>query len=151
MGYCSPMGRDSIRDKGLRDLGATERLRRIAYDANGVANPYPVRCKLLIEYKAELKKHHRKVSLECHPDRTLSDPDETRKEKEARFNEVTRAVNFLMGIAAQRPKPPPVQQPVPQVVIVMNVGGQSFGINDLRHGTQTSQTRVDPGYWPWHD
>jgi hypothetical protein len=153
--------RDAIRDAGLRELGATSRLNKIAFDGNGRPRPYPERCKLTEEYKSELKKHQREVALECHPDRNIGASDDVLKEQGSRFNRVTRAVNFLMTLSPQEPRPPRPVAPrmVPQgmppgVVMVINLGNRGIGITDLRHGsataTGTTTSGGNQGYWPWH-
>ena len=148
---------DAIRDEGLRELGAKTRLRRVAFDKEGRGRTYLVRCRLLAAYKVELKKTHRAIALECHPDRTVDDPESERTKKEDRFKRITRAVEYVMGLSACPPKarPPVARMPsrMPNVraarVIVVNLGGRSMGIDDLRYGTapRTNSTTADD--WPW--
>jgi hypothetical protein len=150
---------DAIRDAGLRELGAHARLRKIAIGDNGQPRPYEERCKLFDAYKAELKKTHRSVALECHPDRNLEASEEDRAKKETRFKRVTSAVDFLMTLA---PRPP--AQPQPQMhlqhmappgarIIIINLGGQPLSMGNFRWpgGTVQNTTTASSNYWPWHD
>ena len=158
------MKRDAIRDAGLRELGAYDRLREISQDAQGRPHPFEERCRRFEEYKVELKKVHRKVSLECHPDRNMDASEEERKRKSERFNRVTRAVNFLLN--ELKPKPPQARRPMPmgifsggQVVsrgqggvVIVNLGGQRITINDMRFSggvSNSTTTSSTGGYWPW--
>ena len=110
------------------------------------------------EYKVELKKLHREIALECHPDRNMEASDEDRQAKAERFNRTTRAVNFLMGM---KPAPPqPARRPVPNqpfpvrggFAVIINLGNRGMGINDLRYGagTSTNATSTSGNHWPWH-
>lgn len=150
------MKRDAIRDEGLRELGVFGRLRKITVDHHGRARPYEERCRLFEEYKAELKKKHREISLECHPDRNLEASEEERERLGAKFNRLTRAINYILNDV--KPKPPrrPAPQPVRKVAfasrapsgIVVNMNGQPISINDLRFGTGTTAS-TGGGIWPW--
>jgi hypothetical protein len=158
--YRIPVKRDAIRDAGLKELGAHARLKAIAFEKNGRARAYPERCRLLTEYKAELKSEHRKIALECHPDRNMDASDDDRKVKEDRFKRITRAVNFLMGIESSHPRPAPrvpTMRPMPQrqgFVMVVNMGQGGMGLHDMRFGsTSANATTPSTGsqnYWPWH-
>jgi hypothetical protein len=152
--YAVVMRRDAIRDAGLRELGAHARLHRIAYDERGAQRPYHDRCKLLDEYKKELKTEHRKMALECHPDRNADTPEDERNRRTERFKRITRAVEFLMGLAP-RPSAPPIPRPrvrpMPAAaVIIVNLGGQRMHMGDFRWGsTSTSSSTTSGNYWPW--
>lgn len=114
----------------------------------------------MTEYKAELKSEHRKIALECHPDRNMDASDDERKAKETKFKQVTAAVNFLMGIEPSHPRPvqrQPTMRPIPRrqgFVMVVNMGQGGMGIHDMRFGSTSTNTTTtsasSPGYWPWH-
>jgi len=152
--------RDVIRDAGLKELGAHARLKDIAFEKDGRPRAYPERCRLLKEYKVGLKKLHREMALECHPDRNMDASDDARKVKEERFKRITRAVNFLMGIESSHPRPPrrpPTMRPMPirqGFVMVVNMGQGGMGLHDLRFGSTnpnaTATSTGSPNYWPWH-
>ena len=110
------------------------------------------------EYKSSLKKTHREMALECHPDRNMEASSDDRKAKEERFKRITSAFNFLMRL---KPAPPqPVSRPIPNqpfpvrsgFAVIINLGNRGMGINDLRYGTgtTTNQTTTAGGHWPWH-
>lgn len=86
---------DSTIDAGLRELGARERLSRISFDERGQQRSYQSQCKLLDEYKCELKKTYRAIARECHPDRTRDLSEKERQEREYRFKCISRAFEFL--------------------------------------------------------
>ena len=147
LGYALIMRRDAIRDAGLRELGAQARLKAIAIDDHGRPRPFGERQKLFAEYKLELKKQHREIALECHPDRNVDVPEDERAQKEQRFKQVTSAVEFLMTLQPRPPAPPR-----PQIVII-NLGGQPMSMGNFRWGgttTGTSTTTASGNYWPWH-
>lgn len=96
---------DSTRDRGLQEIGAQARLRLVTHAPSGEAHSYEKRKELLAEYKEELKQLRRKVSLECHPDRTAELPEPERKRREMRLRRVNAAVDFLMSLRAQPPQP----------------------------------------------
>jgi hypothetical protein len=155
--YAGIMRRDAIRDAGLRELGAQGRLKAIAIDDHGHPRPFEERKKLFAEYRIELKKQHRKIALECHPDRNVDAPEEERSRKEERFKQVTRAVEFLMTLGPRPPAQPRprVQSPNPRApgIIVINLGGQPMSMGNFRWGGTTTSGGTGTGssnYWPWH-
>lgn len=96
---------DSTITAGLRELGVNDRLRAIDRGPAGGIRSYKERVRLFDEYKAELKKTHRAVALECHPDRTRNDPDDVRARKEDRFKRITRAVEYVMQLRLRHVQP----------------------------------------------
>jgi hypothetical protein len=153
--------RDSARDEGLKELGANARLKKIAFNGRGQKRSYPERCRLMKEYKLELKTEYRKIALECHPDRNMDASEDVRQTREAYFKRVSRAVDFLMTVEPAKPRAPRMRRPMPMnqgFVMVVNMGQQNLGLNDLRFGTggksaSTTATGggfTDPNFWPWH-
>ncbi|MBW2691003.1 MAG: DnaJ domain-containing protein [Deltaproteobacteria bacterium] len=99
----------------------SERLRAVDVDATGKLRPYAERIRRFDAYKVELKKTHRAIALECHPDRTRDEPEPERAEKEARFKRVTRAVEHVMKLVPRPPQrqTPPLQRMQGEVVIIV--------------------------------
>lgn len=145
-GILCAMRPDAIRDAGLRELGANARLQKMAHDPDGNPRPYDERVKLFDEYKAELKKHHRQVALECHPDRTTELPEEERAAKTARFKRITRAVEFLMTISPRPPQPP--RQMMRVIVIGGATAAQGSGWFSMSTNTTSSTVSSGIGFTP---
>lgn len=121
---------------GLRELGVNDRLRAIDTDPSGMMRSYEERVRLFEDYKAELKKTHRAVALECHPDRTHDDPADVRARKEDRFKRITRAVDYVLQL---RPRPA-VRQPQRLVIVV----GSPF-VTTTTSGTGSTTTSSTGG------
>jgi len=150
---------DAVRDAGLRELRANEKLRKISVDDTGRPRPYETRCRLMDEYKAELKKQHRQIALECHPDRTVDLPAKEREAREERFRCVTQAVEFLMKLKPRPPQQRPIMKVMPLTarapgVMVINLGGRAMHMGDFRWGSSSAggyanTTTTTGDYWPW--
>ena len=158
VGYAGIVKPDSIRDAGLRELGAEDRLNQITYDEVGDRRSYEDRVRLFDEYKVELKKEHRAMALECHPDRTGDRPEAERTEKEERFKRVTRAFEWLMKISIRESVPPqPRLTPRWKVTIVQFVPIMvvDMGTNERFRPPWREETTANSStcstYWPWND
>ena len=146
---------DPVRDAGLRELRVNERLLAIDTGPSGQLRSYEDRVRMFDAYKAELKKQKRAVALECHPDRTAADPEETRERKTERFKRVTRAVDYVMQLQPRRarqsaPVPPLGRARGQGVVIIM--GGGPFAYTPTSGGPMSSTnttTVTGTGFFRW--
>jgi hypothetical protein len=130
---------DAITIAGLKELGVNARLRAIDVDVQGRMRPFAERVELFEQYKVELKKMHRTVALECHPDRTFAEPAEVRGQKEERFKRITRAVEHVMKLAPRAPRPPAQQY----VIVISGFGGvTSTATTGTAESIFTNGTRI---------
>lgn len=133
---------DATRDQGLYEIGAQARLRLVTHDPSGVPRSYEERKRLLDEYKEELKKFRRKVSLECHPDRTAELPTPEQERRKMRLRCINAAIDFLMTLKVQAP--PPVRQMTPSAVRVVYPG---YGYATTSTASVTSTTTTAGSNW----
>lgn len=96
---------DAIRDAGLRELGVHARLRRVAFHNSGQPRTHAERQRLLVDYKAELKKDKKRLALELHPDVNRDLPAPEQAARTEKFKMVTRAIDFVLELDVRPPQP----------------------------------------------
>ncbi len=80
----------------------------IAFDAAGAPRPFAERAELLAKYKLELKKAFRVKALELHPDMNQHLSEAEQQAKGLLLSSIKVAVDYIMGLEARAPGPPPV-------------------------------------------
>ncbi len=113
----------------------------LALDANELdavrkAPTLPEAEKLLVAFKAKIKKHFRRAAMNLHPDRTDNDPAKTED-----FKLISAVMEELEKVTInQRPAPQPQ-------TIVVDVGGVRIHFKTTGNTATSTTTVSGRGYW----